>query len=231
MDILRAIVIWLFQFITQLVGIILGIFLMPIFLLFVDDSKKEPTYKTDGVNEWWLRTLPKFALFWDNKIDGTLGDDDYRYASRDIPFGLKNTSFLGQYWWMAFRNPFNYFKRFILACDVRKDIVEKVAGQDYVRDDLNSTGWQFLKCGKFYTFYGVWLYPEHKVYTLGFEKVDSWYKYKLKVNTYLNTSKSLVMQLGNKFDLQDNLKAYPIEQEYKYFKGFTFEINLYKDIS
>ncbi|UZS00946.1 lysozyme [Pseudomonas phage vB_PsaM_M1] len=206
MDVLRATFLWLFQFIVQLVGIILGIFLMPIFLLFADDSKKELTYKTDGTNEWWLRTLPKFALFWDNKIDGTLGDDDYRYASRDIPFGLKNTSFLGQYWWMAFRNPFNYFKRFILACDVRKDIVEKIAGQDYVRDDLNSSGWQFLKCGNYYTFYGVW-------------------KWKL------SDTHAVVIQLGNKFDLQDNFKAYPSDQEYKYFKGFTFEINLYKDIS
>ncbi len=210
MTIVRAIVIWLFQFITQLLGIILGIFLMPIFLLFVDDSKKELTYRTDGVNEWWLRTLPKFALFWDNKIDGTLGDDDYRYASRDIPFGLKNTSFLGQYWWMAFRNPFNYFKRFILACDVRRDVVEKIAGQDYVRDDLDSTGWQFLKCGggilPFYTFYGVWKWK--------------W-----------SDTHAVVIQLGNKFDLEDNFKAYPAEQEYKYFKGFTTEISFYKDIS
>lgn len=206
MHTVRACTIWLFQFILQIVGIILGIFLMPIFLLFVDDSKKELTYKADGINEWWFRTLPKFALFWDNKIDGTLGDDDYRYASRDIPFGLKNTSFLGQYWWMAFRNPFNYFKRFILACDVRKDIVEKIAGQDYVRDDLRSTGWQFLKCGKYYAFYGVWKWK--------------W-----------SDTHAVVIQLGNKFDLQDNFKVYPSEQEYKYFKGFTFEINPYKDIS
>ena len=206
MDTLRAIVIWLFQFIMQLVGIVLGIFLMPVFLLFVDDSKKELTYRTDGVNEWWLRTLPKLALFWTNKIDGTLGDEDFRYASRDIPFGLKNTSFLGQYWWMAIRNPFNYFKRFILACDIRKDIVEKIAGQDYVRDDLESTGWQFLKCGKFYTFYGVWKWK--------------W-----------SATHAVVIQLGNKFDLQDNFKAYPSDQEYKYFKGFTFELQVWKDVS
>ena len=210
MQVVRACIIWLFQFIAQLVGIILGIFLMPIFLLFVDDSKKELTYRTDGVNEWWLRTLPKFAMLWDNKIDGTLGDDDFRYASRDIPFGLKNTSFLGQYWWMAFRNPFNYFKRFVLACDVRKNKVEKVAGQDYVRDDLQSIGWQFLKCGDgilpFYTFYGVWKWKQSGTH-------------------------AVVIQLGNKFDLQDNLKEYPSEQEYKYFKGFTFEISMYKDIS
>lgn len=209
MELLRAAVIWLFQFVVQLVGIILGIFLMPIFLLFVDDSKKETTYKTDGVNEWWLRTLPKFALFWDNKVDGTLGDDDYRWAGRDTPFGWKNTSFLGQYWWMAIRNPFNYFKRFTLACDVRKARVEKIAGQDYVRDDLRSTGWQFLKCGDgilpFYTFYGVWKWK--------------W-----------SDTHAVVIQLGNKFDLEDNLKAYPSDQEYKYFKGFTTEISFYKDI-
>lgn len=184
----------------------MGIFLVPIFLLFADDSKKDSTYKSDGVNEWWLRTLPKPALFWDNKIDGTLGDDDFRYASRDIPFGLKNTSFLGQYWWMAFRNPFNYFKRFLLACDVRKNTIEKISGQDYVRDDLDSTGWQFLKCGKFYTFYGVWKWKG-------------------------SATRAVVIQLGNKFDLEDNLKTYPSESEYKYFKGFTFEINLFKDIS
>ena len=107
---------------------------------------------------------------------------------------------------MAFCNPFNYFKRFILACDVRKGKIEKIAGQDYVRDDLNSTGWQFLKCGKYYAFYGVWKWK--------------W-----------SDTHAVVVQLGNKFDLQDNFKVYPPEQEYKYFKGFTFEISMYKDIS
>lgn len=208
--ILKATIIWLLQLIIQVIGVILGLFVVPLALLSPNDEYRPITYKSDGENEWWLRTLPKFALFWDNKIDGTLGDDDFRYASRDIPFGLKNTSFLGQYWWMAFRNPFNYFKRFILACDVRKNKVEKLGGQDYVRDDLNSTGWQFLKCGDgtlpFYTFYGVWKWK--------------W-----------SDTHAVVIQLGNKFDLQDNFKAYPSEQEYKYFKGFTFEISMYKDIS
>jgi len=232
LNIFQAVLIWTLQAILTILGVLIGLIIVPIALLFPDDSLEDETYilNSDG-EEYWLRQLPKWAKWYDNSVDGTLGDDNFRWASRDIPFGLKNTSFLGQFWWMVIRNPFNYFKRFILGCDVRNDIVEKVAGQDYVRDDLRSTGWQFLKCGKYYTFYGVWLYPEHKVYTLGFEKVDSWYKYKLKVNTYLNVSKSLVIQLGNKFDLQDNFKAYPSEQEYKYFKGFTFEINPYKDIS
>lgn len=152
----KAAVMWAIQFVLQVIGIILGLIVIPIAVCFVDDSKKDSTYKTDGKNEWWLRTLPRWAKWWDNKIDGTLGDDDYRWAGRDIPFGWKNTSFLGQFWWMAVRNPFNYFKRFILACDVRENTVKKLAGQDYVRDDLVSTGWQFLKCGRYYTFYGVW---------------------------------------------------------------------------
>jgi hypothetical protein len=204
MDILKALLIWSGQFTAQLVGIVLGLFLVPIFLLFPDDSKKYENYKKQDGNEWWLRTLPSWALWWDNKVDGTLGDDDYRWASRDIPFGWKNTSFMGQYWWMAIRNPFNYFKRFILACDVRENEVVKLAGQDKVRDDLNTTGWHFLKCGKFYTFYGVWV---------------------------IYGSRAVVIQLGNKFDLEDNFKGYTSEKEYKYLKGFTFEVNPFKDIA
>jgi len=113
MNILQAIVIWIFQAILTIVGVIA--------LLFTDDSLKDKTYLLNpDREEYWLRQLPKWAKWWNNPIDGTLGDDNFRWASRDIPFGLKNTSFLGQFWWMAIRNPFNYFKRFILGCDVRK---------------------------------------------------------------------------------------------------------------
>lgn len=198
------IVIWTTQFLISLLGIILGFVVVPIALMFPDDSHKKDTYISNGNQEWWLRQLPPWAKLWNNTIDGTLGDPNFRWASRDIPFGWKNTSFLGQFWWMAVRNPANYLKRFVLSCDVRKHPIEKLGGQDYVRDDLNSTGWQFLKCGKFYTFYGVW----------------KWSK----------TERALVVQLGNKFDLEDNIKTYSDGQEYKYFKGFTFEINPYKFI-
>lgn len=203
-DILKAGFVWTFQLIIQLIGVLLGLVIVAIALLFINDENKPTTYKSDGENEWWLRRLPDWARYWDNTIDGTLGDDDFRWASRDIPFGWKNTSFLGQWWWMAVRNPFNYFKRFVLSCDVRKNVIEKLAGQDYVRDDIKSTGWQFLKCGRFYTFYGVWRYRD--------------------------SNRAFVIQLGNKFDLQDNYKEYPSYQEYKYFKGVTFEINAFKDI-
>lgn len=206
LNILRAIIIWTLQAILTIVGVILGLLIVPIALLFPDDSFRDDTYilNSDG-EEYWLRQLPKWAKWWNNPIDGSLGDDNFRWASRDIPFGLKNTSFLGQFWWMAIRNPFNYFKRFILGCDVRKNKIEKLGGQDYVRDDLESTGWQFLKCGHFYTFYGVWQYGDN--------------------------DRAFVIQLGNKFDLEDNSKSYNPKEYYKYSKGFTAEVQFYKDIS
>jgi hypothetical protein len=205
MNYIRAGFIWFFQVIVQLIGILLGFVIVPLALLKPDDSQKEATYQTDGKNEWWFRQLPSWAKWWNNSVDGLLGDTSYRWAGRDIPFGMKNTSFMGQFWWTAVRNPFNYFKRFILSCDVRKNEVVKLHGQDYVRDDFNNTGTQFLKCGHFYMFYGVWRYGK--------------------------SNRALVMQLGNKLKVKDNTTVYTKEQEYKYLAGFTFEINPFKDIS
>lgn len=203
-EVLLALSINFLIFVLTLWFCLLGVVIVPVALFLVNDSHKNLTYRSEGTNEWWYRTLPKWAKMWDNKVDGALGDPDFRWASRDIPFGWKNTSYLGQFWWMAIRNPANYLKRFVLSCDVRKNRVEKIAGQDYVRDDLDSTGWQFLKCGKFYTFYGVWKWPK--------------------------TERAVVVQLGNKFDLEDNYKTYLKDQDYKYYKGFTFEINPFKFI-
>lgn len=204
MNIARASIIWIFQLTLNILGVILGIMVVPFGIIFSDDSNKSQTLIEKDSNVWWLRRFPPFLRWWDNPIDGTLGDPSFRWASRDIPFGMKNTSFFGQFWWMAIRNPFNYFKRFIISCDVRKNKIVKLAGKDKVRDDLFNTGWQFLKCGKFYTFY----------------LVREWGKSK----------RAIVIQLGNKFDIEDNYKIYPADQEYKYMKGFTFEINPWKYI-
>ena len=201
----KMMVVFSIKFLAQLIGIVLGVVLVPIGLLFTDDSAKPYTYTTKDGSEWWLRRLPKWLLWWDNPIDGFLGDDQFRWANRDIPFGIKNTSFFGQVIWGAYRNPFNYFKRFVLSCDVRNHKVEKLAGVDYIRDDFNSTGWQWLRCGNNYTIYWV--------------------------RRWGMSNRAIVVQLGNKIKLADNTTTYPPEQEYKYFKGFTFEVQPFKDIS
>ena len=49
------------------------------------------------------------------------------------------------------------------------------------------------------------------------------------VKRYGNSNRALVIQLGNKIKLEHNTA---VEQdEYDYFKGFTFEVNPFKDIS
>lgn len=189
--------------------IILGLIIVPLGLLFKDDSKKDSTYKTDGTSEWWLRTLPSWAKWWGNPIDGFLGDDSYRWASRDIPFGLKNTSFLGMFWWGAIRNPLNYFKRFVISCDVRECSYKLLQGKEYVRDDNANQGYQFLKAtrksdGKaYYRIYGVWQYGQ--------------------------SNRAFVLEIGNKFDKSHFSENYS-GREYKAFKGFTFVVNPYKEI-
>ena len=197
--------IWFAKLTLNILGCLLGLVIVPIALLIPNDDSKYLTFKANEPHVYWLRRLPTWAKWWDNPIDGTLGDDDFRWASRDIPFGLKNTSFLGQFWWMAVRNPFNYFKRFVLGCDVRKHPVKLLWGDVYVRDDYQSQGAQLLGCGHNWHFY--------------------------MVRRWGNSKRAIVIELGNKFDLEDNKKTYSPNLEYKYFKGFTFEINPFKDIS
>lgn len=153
--------------------------------------------------------MPSWAKWWGNPIDGFLGDDSYRWASRDIPFGLKNTSFLGMFWWGAIRNPLNYFKRFVISCDVMECSYKLLQGKEYVRDDNANQGYQFLKAtrksdGKaYYRIYGVWQYGQ--------------------------SNRAFVLEIGNKFDKSHFSENYS-GREYKAFKGFTFVVNPYKEI-
>lgn len=88
-DYIWAIVQNVLTFLSVIPLTLLGLIVVPIALRFADDSKKSATYKTNGVDEWWLRTLPTWAKLWDNPYDGFLGDDAFRWADRDIPFGWK----------------------------------------------------------------------------------------------------------------------------------------------
>lgn len=207
---------------------ILGLIVVPLALLFPNDDQKEATYKRNETtgSEWWIRTLPKWAYLWDNTIDGFLGDDNWRWSDRDIPYGIydkgflvtlirkihptffvKNTDYFGQLLW-ALRNPINQFKRFILTCDVRECTYELLAGQEYVRDDMESQGWHFLKATD--------------------SKGKSYYRY-YYVKAYKNKTKAFTAEFGFKFDRSDFLEDYT-GREYKAYKGFTFLVNPYKEI-
>jgi hypothetical protein len=146
--------------------------------------------------------LPKWLLPWDNSVDGLLGDKRGYYSEYTKGWN----KWVAMWWWVAIRNPANYFKRFILACDISKCKTSLLAGQEYVRDDLENYGWQLLEAdsGKF-KYYHFYL-------------VKPWWG-----------TRALVVQLGFKFSLGQEIEAF--EYNYKKYKGFTFEVNPFKDIA
>jgi hypothetical protein len=148
--------------------------------------------------------LPAWLLPWDNVVDGLLGDGRGTYALKTIDW---NPAF-AMWWWAAVRNPANYFKRFILAIDITRYRTELLAGQNYVRDDMASTGWQLLaaRSGRFTAYHFYMVRPLFK------------------------SSRAVVIQLGFKFRIGDEFETYGLSQ-YRRYKGFTFEVAPFKDIS
>lgn len=164
-------------------------------------------FRRDAVNEEGrpIVRLPRWLLPWDNAVDGLLGDKRGYYA--DYTKGWN--PYFAMWWWAAIRNPANYFKRFILACDVSRCRTYLLKGQAYVRDDLNSMGWQLLEAvGNGRSYYHFYL-----------------------VRRWFNTKRAIVIQLGFKFGLGDEHEDYTGERSYKRFKGFTFEVAPIKKIA
>lgn len=187
---------------------LLGIIIVPLALLSPDDSKKEATYRTDGTYVWWLRTLKKWASLWDNPYDGFLGDDSYRWAGRDMVFGWKNTDYLAQCWWGVVRNPLHRFKSFIITCDIRRCTFTLLAGQEFVRDRPDATGFQFARAIRddgvpFYRIYWVYQWP--------------------------GTERAFIIEIGHEFRRDHWYQDYE-DRDYKYLKGFAFLIHPCKAI-
>jgi len=196
-------------FITQIFGILLGFLVVPIMLLFGKYDADSAKYFTDyNTHRKWIREkFPKVFWPWDNLEDSSTGDHRGWWDANS--FGADSRKLINRFWWLAVRNPFNNFKRFVLGCDVRKYTITKLAGQDYVRDDFNGVGWQFLKAIP----KDGWL-PRYQLYI---------------VKRYKDSDRALVVQIGNKIRLEHNNTVEA--DEYDYWKGWTLEINPFKDIS
>lgn len=191
---------------------LLGLVVVPLALLFPDDSQKSATYITDGVNQWWLRTLKPWASWWDNPYDGFLGDDKFRWASRDMVFGWKNTDYKAQCWWGAMRNPLHRFKSFVITCDIRRCTFTHLLGRDFVRDRADSTGFQFLMATRddgvrFFRIYWVWKWPK----------------------AFWGKDHAAIIEIGHEFRRDHWYQDYS-GKDFKNLKGFAFLIHPCKGI-
>lgn len=199
LHIAKASVFFIIGFVAQVVFIFSGLVICSFPKVKREEESKPFTVSTN-VGVWFPVHLHSLFWLWDNDRDGARGDHRGWYWMEYLPSMPESVKY---WWWLAIRNPANNFKRFILGFDIRTAKIETVYGQDYVRDDFNSTGWQLVKAGNRYHFYLVYRYGQ--------------------------SDRALVIELGNKFQVRHNHGVY--ESEHKYFKGFTFEVNLYKDIS
>lgn len=206
-----AIFTWVVMFLVQLVGILLGIFIVPIMLMFgkTDESSAIPFSQFNTHRMWKREVFPKIFYYWDNLEDSSAGDHRGWWDANCF-FG-DSSLWINRFWWLAIRNPFNNFKRYVIGCDVRDYHFTKIAGQDVVRDDIYNTGWQFLKATPREG--GRIVIPRYMFYLVG---------------RYGTSERALVIQIGNKIKLEHE---HAVEKdEYDYFKGFTTEINAYKYI-
>ena len=151
--------------------------------------------------------LPDWLKWCHNPEDHLTGDKDGRYWTDYFPVWLP--AWFKMWWWSGWRNPFNYLKRVVIGIDIRDYTFHKLCGQDYVRDDMRSPGFQILyakpKAGGMVRPMLYWVRP------------------------WGNSTRAIVWQWGWKIKLSHGTAEY--DDEMDYFKGLTFEPQLFKDIS
>jgi hypothetical protein len=192
----------------RIVLILLGVLVVPLALPFrrTDESTRTPF--TDAVGDWVLITLPAWAWLWSNDRDGAVGDKRGWWHT-NAPFGLGAHHWLSMLLWLAYRNPANNarFTRF-MGCPVTECTFE-FWGDEVVKDKPGQGGLRFLIATHRET--------GRKYYGLYF--VKTW-----------SNKRALVVQIGFKGEPSDWSEDYSGDES-RQWKGLTFEINPWKDIS
>lgn len=204
---IKAFIFFLCSLVIQIVSALLGLIIVPIALCSSVSSPLEFKTSALGPLNWYPVHLPKWAWLWDNEKDGMRGDHKGRWLNRDAPKWLSNDT-LRMFWWAAIRNPANNLKRLVLGCDIRSHRIETLKGNDYVRDDAKSAGFQLVRAKSKYG------------------RTTRYHLYYVRV--YKGTNRAIVIELGNKVRVDHIGQVY--DDEVKYYKGLTFEVSLFKKI-
>lgn len=201
---------WPVKFAIRILGMVSGLLVVPVGLAFeqVKEGTRRPFTDYPEAGYWEHVGLPDKLWMWSNDEDGALGDTRGWWAV-NTQFG-DYRGFFSKFWWMAIRNPFNNASRFssFYACHIANCDFTWY-GKEYVRDDVNGLGWQLVfsknrKSGKIHG---------------GFYWVYRWG----------NSDRALVVQIGNKIypRHQSAVESDPLD----YYKGFTFEVQPFKNIA
>lgn len=186
--------------------ILLGFVVVPLALPFrqYHADTLEPFSQATG--NWQLVTLPRWAWPWSNDRDGALGDHR-GWWHENAPFGLGSDHWLSMLIWLAYRNPANNlrFTR-LFGCPVLSTVCAWW-GSEEVEDDPGKGGVRFLMAASgLLPFYGLYW-------------VHQW-----------SGTRALVVQLGFKGEPSDWAEDYTGDEQ-RQWKGFTFEVNPFKNIA
>lgn len=186
---------WLVILAARIIMILLGFLVVPVALYGI----KIP----DNPAEWRLIRLPAWALPWDNIKDGVLGDKRFHYWKEgdQFPALIEDSPYLKALYWLAVRNPANYFSRFLrgIGCPVDQCTVILLAGVELVRPSVGAYGWQFVKAdGPVFNYWGFYWATPH------------W-----------------TVRLGHKIEPRHNGKDFSADP-LKAWKGVTFKVNYEK---
>ncbi|MBL1321498.1 MAG: hypothetical protein COA63_010635 [Methylophaga sp.] len=127
--------------------IIISITLFIIFAPLVLVAIGLPFKVSQGVREFRDSTsteqfdLPNWLLWLQNPEDGLTGDSRGWYWN---VYMQGKPDWIKMLIWSGWRNPWNYFKRVFMGVDIRQHRMILKVGQNHVRDDIGSEGFQVL---------------------------------------------------------------------------------------
>lgn len=95
-----------------------GLIVVPIALRWSQLNEATARPYPSRAGTWWLVSLPSWARWWDNPVDGACGDQrgDWDAWCRKW-LRRPATAYLSMFIWLAIRNPANYWSRIVTGVD------------------------------------------------------------------------------------------------------------------
>jgi hypothetical protein len=179
---------------------------------------------TDYPGRWRLVRLPACLLWWDNTIDGMLGDKRGWWDNHMREAGIESgaESVVSMWMWAAVRNACNYWKRFVVSVPIDECSIVKLAGNS---EEVNSNGHVALCGGDAMRRAWIFLVATHRA------TGRRWYSFRAVIPYFPPMDgadgRGFVVQVGWAFHQRHMFEDFSGEREYKRWKGFECRINPY----